>query len=61
MEQEEDNQENANLEESHYDYAEEEKLEENDIYAEMSRESLVDEDEISSEEAAFMQGYDEAV
>jgi|TARA_Y100000310_G_C20420177_1_gene686300 hypothetical protein len=30
------------------------------IYGEQSRESLVDSDEISNEEAAFMQGYMEA-
>ena len=47
--------------EMHYEYAEDTNIEENDIYAECSREELVDEDCISAEEAAFMQGYEEAV
>ena len=34
--------------------------EEEDIYGEDSRERLVDEDELTPEEAGFMQGYSES-
>lgn len=35
-------------------------IDDENIYAEDSRNILLDEDEISLEEAAFMQGYEEA-
>ena len=38
----------------------EEFSEEENIYSEESRESLLDDGELSPEEAAFMQGYEEA-
>jgi len=34
--------------------------EEEDVYGEMSREELVDDDQLTPEEAGFMQGYMEA-
>ncbi|MFC1800721.1 hypothetical protein ACFLYT_01560 [Nanoarchaeota archaeon] len=40
--------------------AEDECLEEENFYTEDARSSLLDGDEISPEEAAFMKGYDEA-
>jgi hypothetical protein len=39
---------------------EEEFLDDENIYSEDSREMLLDEDELSPEEEAFMNGYDEA-
>ena len=38
-----------------------EELQEDDLYDEESRELLVDEDSLTPEEAAFMQGYDDAL
>ena len=35
--------------------------EQGDVYAEEAREELIEDDGISAEEAAFMQGYDEAI
>jgi len=35
--------------------------EEEDFYAEASREQLLDDDELDAFEAAFMQGYEEAI
>lgn len=37
----------------------EEELEEEDIYSEDGREEALDSDEITAEEEAFMQGYEE--
>jgi hypothetical protein len=60
MEEDNVNDDSTSLEEVHYEYTEKEQIDENDVYAEMSREELVEEDGISAEEAAFMQGYEEA-
>ncbi len=38
----------------------EDELNEEDVYSEEGRDHLVDDDEISAREAAFMQGYEEA-
>lgn len=35
-------------------------MKDDSIYSEESREDMVDEDELSPEEAAFMQGYEDA-
>lgn len=39
---------------------EDESIDDNDIYLEEARVLLVDDDELTPEEAAFMQGYEEA-
>jgi len=61
MDEDDVNDESTSLEETQYEYGVEEKIDDdNGVYAEMSREELVEEDGISVEEAAFMQGYEEA-